>query len=94
MHVAPAKTYWRAAAILAVLLGLSLTTAIVDFGGYALPVALVIAAVKVTIVATFFMHLRWSAPLTRMFAAGGLFWLVIILALTLFECVTRSAVST
>jgi cytochrome c oxidase subunit 4 len=94
VHIAEEKTYWHAAIALAILLVLSLATAVIDFGGYALPVALAVAAIKVTVVATYFMHLRWSTPLTRLFAGAGLFWLVIILALTLFESASRTVVNT
>jgi cytochrome c oxidase subunit IV len=89
-HVVPIKVY---AAVFAALLVLTLTTtgvAFVDLGGQMnAVVALLIAAGKALLVVLYFMHLRYSRPLAWVFAGAGLFWLAIMLALTLSDILTR-----
>jgi cytochrome c oxidase subunit 4 len=41
----------------------------------------------------YFMHLRYSSHLTILFASAGVFWLGIMLALTLSDYVSRGWVS-
>jgi cytochrome c oxidase subunit 4 len=52
-------------------------------------VALAIAAVKMLLVALFFMHIRHSTKLTRLVVTGGLLWLAILLFLTMSDFATR-----
>jgi cytochrome c oxidase subunit 4 len=52
-------------------------------------VALGIAFIKATLVALFFMHVKYSPRLTQITVAGGLFWLVILIALTLSDFMSR-----
>jgi cytochrome c oxidase subunit 4 len=89
-HVVPIKVY---AAVFAALLVLTLTTtgvAFIDLGGQMnAVVALLIAAGKALLVVLYFMHLRYSRPLSWVFAGAGLFWLAIMLALTLSDILTR-----
>jgi cytochrome c oxidase subunit IV len=54
-------------------------------------VALLIAALKAVLVAVFFMHLKWSSALSRVFAAAGVFWLAILMTLTFADVLTRQA---
>jgi len=46
------------------------------------------------LVALVFMDLRRSNNLTRVFAIGGVFWLIILLGLTIIDPLTRVQVST
>jgi cytochrome c oxidase subunit IV len=52
-------------------------------------VAVVIAFAKASLVALIFMHLRYSRRLMRVVAATGLFWLGILIALTMSDYLTR-----
>jgi cytochrome c oxidase subunit 4 len=54
-------------------------------------VALVIAFGKALLVALFFMHLRYSPQLMRIVLAAGLFWLGIMIALTMSDFLTRAS---
>jgi cytochrome c oxidase subunit 4 len=88
-HVTPIKTY---VAIWATLIVLTVTTALVseiELGPWNIVVALVIAVTKATLVIMFFMHLKWSSPLTKLFLVAGLGWLVILFALTLSDYMSR-----
>jgi cytochrome c oxidase subunit IV len=65
--------------------------AFIDLGaGWNATVALAIAAGKASLVALYFMHLRNSSPLTRLFAVAGIFWIGILIALTVSDYLTRS----
>lgn len=75
------------------LLGLTLATALlglVDLDPWNLVVALAIAAAKASLIAFYFMHLRSSAKVTQLAAAGGLLWLAIMLMGVLDDYVTRA----
>lgn len=51
--------------------------------------ALTIAVAKAILVALYFMHLRYSSHLTRLFAAAGIFWLALLLAGTMSDYLSR-----
>ncbi len=67
------------------------TTAVatVDLGAMNIVVALLIATVKMLLVALFFMHLRHTTILTKVVVGGGMLWLAILLVLSLSDFVTR-----
>ena len=77
-----------AATILKVWIGLfallALTTgmAFAPLGSATLFVSLAVAIAKAALVLWFFMELKGSSGLTRVFAAAGFFWLLILIALT------------
>jgi cytochrome c oxidase subunit IV len=52
---------------------------------------LAIAAAKAFLIVWFFMHVREGAPLVRLFAFAGLFWLLLLFGLSLADWLTRSA---
>jgi cytochrome c oxidase subunit 4 len=88
-HVDSVKTY---ALVFLALLTLTLVTtlvAYVDLGPFSVVVALAIAVSKMLLVALFFMHVRHSTRLTKLVVLGGLLWLVILIALTMADIITR-----
>ena len=88
------KTYLAVFAALLVLTALTTAIAFVDLGGVGnVAVALSIAIVKAALVALYFMHLRYSSPLTVIFAGAGLFWLGLLIVLTLSDYISRGWVS-
>ncbi len=88
-EVVAVRTYLIVTVILLVLLGLTLLVASLELGAFALVIAMLIAAIKATLVALIFMHLRTSSPITRVFALAGLLWLIILVGYTLNDFVTR-----
>jgi cytochrome c oxidase subunit 4 len=74
---------------LLVLTGLTVMVARIDLGPWNTVVALAIAALKASLVLLYFMHLRWSHRLNWVFAAVGLFFLVLLITLTLSDFLTR-----
>ena len=63
--------------------------ATIDLGELNAVVALLIAGIKATLVIFFFMHLKGSSALTKMFLAAGIFWLLILFALSLSDYLSR-----
>jgi cytochrome c oxidase subunit 4 len=84
------KSYALIFAILLAFTGLTTAAAFVDLGPMSTVVALAIAGFKAALVALFFMHLRTSSRLTWLFAGVGVFWLALLIALTLSDVLTRN----
>ena len=90
-HVVPVKYYIGVFLALMVLTTLTVVVATYELPGiWNVVVALTIAVIKATLVVLFFMHVRWSSRLTAVFVVAGLFWLVIMVALTLSDYSTRA----
>jgi cytochrome c oxidase subunit 4 len=82
------------AVFIALLALTALTTgvAFINLGGVGnVAVALAIAITKAVLVALYFMHLRYSTRLTVVFAGAGIFWLGILVALTLSDYISRGS---
>lgn len=88
-HIVPKSTYYAIFALL--MLGTAITVAVayVDLGALNTVVALAIACTKATLVVLFFMHVKYSSKLTWAVVFGSVFWLVILLALTFNDYLTR-----
>jgi cytochrome c oxidase subunit 4 len=63
----------------------------IEVGGISInaPIALIIATVKATLVVLFFMHVKESSRLTKVTVTSGVFWLGILLVLTMTDFLTR-----
>jgi len=93
-HPITLKTYGAVFALLLILTAVTTGVAFLDLGSYLNAViALTIACAKATLVVLYFMHLRYSRPLTWVFAGAGLFWFLILATLTMSDVLTREAVS-
>lgn len=71
------------------LLALTIFAAHSPLGTAALPVALVIAATKAILVMLYFMNVRTSSSIIKIFVAAGFVWLSILFTLTFLEYLTR-----
>ena len=74
---------------LIVLTGVTVAAAFVNLGPFNPVVALLIATIKATLVILFFMHVKGSSGLTKVFVIAGLAWLSILMGITLIEYHTR-----
>jgi cytochrome c oxidase subunit 4 len=77
---------------LALLAGTLLTViaAGIDLGPFNAVVALTIATIKATLVVLFFMHVKYAhEKLTKVVIISALFWLAILLALSMADYTTR-----
>ena len=83
------KTYAIIFITLVVLTVVTYRASLIDLGVMNVVVALAIAATKASLVALFFMHARWSPRLTQLVIASSIFWLFILLALTLADYIAR-----
>ncbi|MEJ2007023.1 MAG: cytochrome C oxidase subunit IV family protein [Acidobacteriota bacterium] len=92
-HIASRKIYYFVFGSLLVLTLLTWRIAYIDLGAWNMVVALFIAIFKAGLVATFFMHLRWSASIMRLVLFAAVFWLAILITLTMGDVLTRHAVT-
>jgi cytochrome c oxidase subunit 4 len=60
-----------------------------NFGAFNIVIALAIATFKATLVVLYFMHARYSPKRTQLVVICAVFWLAIMLALTLSDYSTR-----
>jgi cytochrome c oxidase subunit IV len=89
-HVTRPSTYYVVFALLIALTLLTVGVSFLDLGAWHTVVGLVIGTAKAVLVVLFFMHLLHSGRLTWIVLAAGLFWLGILMGLTLTDYVTRS----
>jgi cytochrome c oxidase subunit 4 len=93
-HIIPIKYYLGVFLLLMALTALTVIVAMFPlehiWGPLNIIVALTIAVIKATAVVLIFMHVRWSSRLTQVIVISGVFWLVILIAFTLSDYVTRS----
>jgi|SRR5579883_2580191 len=62
----------------------------IDFGSGNVVIALFIATIKGTLVALFFMHLRWDKPVNAIIACAGFLFLGIFLMFDFIDFGTRN----
>ncbi len=88
-HITARKTY---VGIWITLMVLTLVTALLSFqdlGIFSAPVALFIATIKALLVVLFFMHVRQSPKIISLVIVAGLFWLMILISLTMTDYASR-----
>jgi cytochrome c oxidase subunit 4 len=93
-QVASKKIYFGVFATLIVLTLVTIEVAMIDLGKINTVAALTIAVCKATLVILYFMHVRYSSRLTWIVVACGFFWLVIMIALTMSDYLSRAWIQT
>lgn len=83
------STYYQVFGTLIVLTFLTIGISFLELGKWHMVAGLTIAVCKAVLVALFFMHLLASSRLTWVVVGGALFWLGILLTLTLADYLTR-----
>ena len=91
-HV-PMSTYWIIIIALMVLLIVTVIAAFLPLGPLNMPVAMLIASIKATLVILYFMHVKFSSRLTKVFVAGSFLWLLILFGMTFMDYQTRDWLS-
>ncbi len=89
-HVVSKKVYFSVFATLMVLTLVTIEVSFADLGRLNAVVALTIAVCKATLVVLYFMHVRYSSRLTWIVISSGFFWLVIMIALTMSDYLSRT----
>jgi cytochrome c oxidase subunit IV len=88
-HIAPVKLYVSIFVTLMVLTAITVAVAYVNLGEFNKVVALGIASVKATLVVLYFMHVKYSSHLTKLVVGVGLFFLIVLLGLTMTDYASR-----
>jgi cytochrome c oxidase subunit 4 len=90
-HITPRRTYIFVYLALLILLGGTIGLAYVDLGIWNSVAAITIAVVKALLVVLFFMHVKYSSNLTRVYVLAGFLWLALLIGLTLTDYLTRTS---
>jgi cytochrome c oxidase subunit 4 len=88
-HIVPPGVYTTIITLLLCLTALTVVAAYKDLGPFNIVVALVIATMKASLVVLFFMHAKYSPKRTKLVILAGIFWLLILLFMTLSDYFTR-----
>jgi cytochrome c oxidase subunit IV len=88
-HVTPLPVYFAVFGTLMVLTAVTVIVAYFNFGEWNKVIALGIAGFKATIVVLYFMHVKYASRLTKLFAVTGIFFLAILLGLTMIDYGSR-----
>jgi cytochrome c oxidase subunit 4 len=88
-HVVTTKTYYIIWALLMFFTALTFGLSFIDFGPWSAVIAVLIAATKATIIALFFMHMKYAEKVTQVVGIASLFWLGIMFVLTATDFFTR-----
>jgi cytochrome c oxidase subunit IV len=90
-HIIPSKIYYMIWITLMVFTVITAAVAFVDLGPFNTVVALVIATFKATLVVLFFMHVKYtSEKMTKTVIMSAIFWLGLLLILSLADFATRA----
>ena len=92
-HILPLRIYLGVAGALLVLTAITIFAAQADFGSWNLVVALLIAAVKSTLVALFFMHLKYDNRIYSVIFVGAILFLGIFITFTMFNTLNRGGIN-
>lgn len=93
-HVLPLSVYFGVAFGLLALTGITVTVSFIHLGGWNVVVALLIASIKGSLVALFFMHLYYDKKIYSIVFSMGLLFLSIFIALTMFDTLRRGEIYT
>lgn len=91
-HILPLAVYFTIAGILFVLTAVTVAVSYYDFGVFNLFVALTIAVVKGTLVALYFMHLKYDNKLYGTILVISLIFLGIFIGLTMMDTMYRGEI--
>lgn len=88
-HIVSPRTYLVIILTLLALTGITVGAAYVNLGRFNIVVALAIATLKATLVVLIFMHAKYVPQRTKLVIIAGIFWLALLLFLTLSDYASR-----
>jgi cytochrome c oxidase subunit IV len=89
-QIMSSKLYYTIWITLMCLTVITAAVSFIDLGRFNTVVALVIATVKALLVILFFMHVKYtSEKLTKIVIVSAIFWLFLLLALSMADYATR-----
>lgn len=86
------KVYFLVCAALVVLTAVTVYVSYIEFGIFNIVIAMVVASIKASIVALYFMHLKFEDSITWVFALYPLSLLFLLIAMTMIDTFTRQNV--
>ena len=90
-HISSRKLYVTIWAILICFTIITAAVSRVDLGQFSGVIALIIATIKAMLVVLFFMHVKYiHEKMTLMVMIAGVFWLLILMVLSMTDYVSRS----
>lgn len=91
-HIIPLETYLKIGSALIILTAVTVWVATIDLGPLNLVVAMIIAGTKASLVALYFMHLKYDNKFYMLIFLVGVLFLVILIVFTMFDTMTRGDV--
>ena len=84
-HVSSDSLNWTVLLVLLILTTTSILAIKIHLGAFTVALALLLASVKVTIVLTYFMHLKFENLLLRLMVGGVFLLFAIVIAITFID---------
>ncbi len=88
-HITPYRLFAKVLVALLLLTMISVLVTEIHFGAFSVFVALTIAAVKVSLVLIFFMHLKWENTFLRVMVAGVFVLFALVIVFTFIDYLLR-----
>ncbi len=88
-HIVSPKIYVAVFVSLIFFTGATYGIALINLGPFNALVAIVIAMIKTMLVVLFFMHVKYSPKMTKVSIISGVFFLMILLALSMTDYISR-----
>jgi len=84
-HLVPISTLLATAGALLVLTIITVAVRYIDVGEFNIHIAIGIAIIKATLVALFFMHLRWDRPFNMLIFVACVLFVILMMAFTVMD---------
>ena len=84
-HLVPMWILFAVGGALLVLTAITVAVRYIDVGEFNMVIALGVAVIKATLVALFFMHLRWDRPFNQLIFLSGILFVVLMMAFCLMD---------
>ena len=88
-HISSYMLNWTVLLVLLMLTTISILAIKMHLGAFTVALALILASIKVTIVLTYFMHLKFENMLLRLMVGGVFLLFAIVIAITFTDCYFR-----
>jgi cytochrome c oxidase subunit 4 len=87
-HIVPLRLLAGVLVVLLVLTWVTVAATWFDMGNFNLWVAMAIAVVKASLVALYFMHLRWERPINAIFFIASILFVALFIGIALMDTQT------
>jgi cytochrome c oxidase subunit 4 len=89
-HVVKKSLYYTIFGALLLCTALTIAVAYVDLGNFNIVVAMLIAMFKGALVVLFFMHVKYSSRMVKLYVVVGFSWLLLMIGITMTDYLSRS----